>query len=116
MATYLEIQKQIESLQKEAEALKEGERKGVIERMREAIAVYDITPRELGFGLEGGRKTAGKKSARSSSLNKKRPTQKGERAAAYSDSSGNTWGGRGPRPKWLREALAGGARLEDFAK
>jgi DNA-binding protein H-NS len=26
----------------------------------------------------------------------------------------NTWSGRGPRPVWLREALASGKKLEDF--
>ena len=29
--------------------------------------------------------------------------------------SGNTWGGRGPRPQWLRDALANGKSLQDFA-
>ena len=28
--------------------------------------------------------------------------------------TGETWTGRGPRPRWLREALTAGAVLEDF--
>jgi DNA-binding protein H-NS len=32
----------------------------------------------------------------------------------YQDGSGNSWGGFGPRPKWLKDALAGGKKLEDF--
>jgi DNA-binding protein H-NS len=28
--------------------------------------------------------------------------------------TGETWGGRGPRPRWLREALDAGRQLEDF--
>jgi DNA-binding protein H-NS len=35
--------------------------------------------------------------------------------AMYRDADGNVWGGRGPRPLWLREALARGQHLEDFA-
>src|SRR5215475_8341135 len=35
--------------------------------------------------------------------------------AKYRDRSGNTWAGRGAQPKWLREKLKAGARLEDFA-
>lgn len=29
--------------------------------------------------------------------------------------TGDTWTGRGLQPKWLREALAAGAKLTDFA-
>lgn len=29
--------------------------------------------------------------------------------------SGQTWSGRGLHPKWLKQALAGGAQLSDFA-
>jgi DNA-binding protein H-NS len=34
--------------------------------------------------------------------------------AKYQDGTGNSWGGFGPRPKWLKDALAGGKKLEDF--
>jgi DNA-binding protein H-NS len=33
----------------------------------------------------------------------------------YRDRSGNTWAGRGAQPRWLREKLKAGAKLEDFA-
>jgi|SRR5262245_45411373 len=33
----------------------------------------------------------------------------------YRDKSGNTWAGRGAQPRWLREKLKAGAKLEDFA-
>jgi DNA-binding protein H-NS len=32
----------------------------------------------------------------------------------YRDGNGNTWTGRGVAPKWLREALVNGQKLEDF--
>lgn len=32
----------------------------------------------------------------------------------YADGAGNTWIGRGPRPKWLNDALASGNKLTDF--
>ena len=31
------------------------------------------------------------------------------------DEQGNTWAGRGNRPRWLTEAIKGGKKLEDFA-
>jgi DNA-binding protein H-NS len=33
----------------------------------------------------------------------------------FRDKSGNTWAGRGAQPRWLREKLKGGGKLEDFA-
>jgi DNA-binding protein H-NS len=33
----------------------------------------------------------------------------------YRDAAGNTWSGRGFKPVWLRDRLANGAMLEDFA-
>jgi DNA-binding protein H-NS len=36
-------------------------------------------------------------------------------AAKYRDDQGNSWSGRGLKPKWLTAALAAGRRIEDFA-
>ena len=33
----------------------------------------------------------------------------------FRDRSGNTWAGRGAQPRWLREKLKAGAKLQDFA-
>jgi len=33
----------------------------------------------------------------------------------FRDRSGNTWAGRGAQPRWLKEKLKAGAKLEDFA-
>lgn len=34
--------------------------------------------------------------------------------ARYSDERGNTWSGKGSRPKWLKDALDKGRTLADF--
>ena len=36
-------------------------------------------------------------------------------AVKYRDRSGNRWAGRGAQPRWLREKLKAGAKLDDFA-
>jgi DNA-binding protein H-NS len=42
--------------------------------------------------------------------------RKGKKVPAkYRDTNGNSWAGRGAQPVWLRDALKGGAKLEDFA-
>ncbi len=35
-------------------------------------------------------------------------------APKYRDKHGNVWAGRGAQPLWLREAIKGGAKAEDF--
>ena len=111
--TYVQIQKQIETLQREADKLKRKEVDDVISKIKEAIDVYGLTSADLGFGVRSA--------ARGAAATKKRgrPAAKGRSKSAsapkYRDESGNTWGGRGPRPQWLRDALANGKILADFA-
>jgi DNA-binding protein H-NS len=109
--TYAQIQKQIQSLAHEAERLKRKEVDGVITRIKEAISVYGLTAGDLGLG--GARGAA--KAASAKRVGPKKAA-KGKRAGTvkFRDETGNTWGGRGPRPRWLRNALAGGKKLEDF--
>ncbi|WP_310733677.1 H-NS family nucleoid-associated regulatory protein [Aquincola tertiaricarbonis] len=97
-----DLQAQIEKLQAEANQLREEEKAGVVARIREAIAAYELTERDL-FGTT------------SRAAAPKRGRQPKARSVAYADDSGNVWGGRGPRPRWLREALQQGKSLHDFA-
>lgn len=90
MATYAQLQERIAQLQSQAEVLKRAERAEVVAQTRRVIAEWALTPQEL-FG---------------------RAAPSGE--PKYRDAHGRVWGGRGPRPHWLRDAIAAGARLEDF--
>lgn len=101
--SYKQIQKQIEALQRQAEKLREQEVKGVVERIRVAIAHYGLTADQLGFGATSD--SAKAKVKRSSPV----------RSAKYSDGQGNSWSGMGKRPYWLRDALNAGRKLEEFA-
>ena len=105
-SSYAQIQEKIAALQKEAEAALAREVTGVVERIQVAIAHYGLTPEQL-FGKPA---TSRKKE----SLVAKTPPQKKQGRIAYSDGQGNTWGGWGKRPTWLRNALASGRSLEDF--
>lgn len=106
--TYEQVQKQIELLQQRAQKLLQREAVGVIERIKEAIAHYGITASQLGFEASTAPSLA---SASAASRTKSATSQ----SAKFSDGNGNVWSGRGPRPRWLREALAAGKALEDFA-
>ena len=99
--TLAQVQKQIAVLEVKAAKLREAEKAGVIARIKEAIRVYGIAPREL----------------YSSPPVKVKHKQKRAAAAAprFSDGMGNTWIGRGPYPQWVRDALDAGKKLADFA-
>jgi DNA-binding protein H-NS len=105
--TYSQLMKQIDSLQREAQEIKRKEMDGVVGRIKEAIRAYGLTAADLGLSVRGPRAAAGRKPGRKSS--------KSTRSAKYRDDAGNVWGGRGPRPAWLRNALAAGKQLSDFA-
>jgi DNA-binding protein H-NS len=116
--TYEQVLKKIETLKAEAERARQKETAEVVARIREAIEHYGLTPADLGLAAAPRRgRAAGPKAA---------PAKKGRRAAAkaakkgsvpvkYRDDAGHTWTGRGLQPVWLREALAAGKTLQDFA-
>jgi DNA-binding protein H-NS len=103
--SYKQIQKQIETLQRQAEKLRAQEIDGVIARIKVAITHYGLTAEQLGLvGTAIGAKPRAKPS-------KAAPTG----SAKYSNGRGNSWSGMGKRPHWLRDALAAGRTLEEFA-
>ena len=110
--TYSQLQAQIAKLQSEAETLRKSELAEVIAKIRVAIAAYSITPEDL-FGGKSKKSLATKSVAAPKSPSKSKST--GDQTAKFADGAGNTWVGRGPRPPWLREALAAGRSLSDFA-
>jgi DNA-binding protein H-NS len=105
--TYKQIQKQIEQLQKRAEALRSSEIKGVVDRIKVAVAHYGLTAEDLDLASRIG-------GAKSKATTKSSRQTKARSAAAFADGSGNAWSGRGPRPHWLRDALNAGRSIEEF--
>lgn len=108
--TYSQLMKQIDNLRREADEIKRKEIEGVIGRIKEAIKVYGLTASDLGL--------SGTRAPRAVKVAKKRGRKAAAKAPAvakFRDEAGNTWGGRGPRPAWLRTALAAGKQLADFA-
>jgi DNA-binding protein H-NS len=95
------ILSQIERLQKEAASIQSE----VIARIRKDIVKFGLTAEQL-FASTGGVKQGNTK------LGTK--INKGAKPPKYADSAGNTWGGMGKRPEWIRQAIAAGKALEDF--
>ncbi len=97
MATYKELQSQIEQLKIQAEAARRQEIASVLSDIRAKMVEYDITVEDLGGRSRGG-------SLKGSTV-----------APKYRDPvSGATWTGRGKPPRWMAEAQAQGKTRESF--
>ncbi|MGE5118098.1 MAG: H-NS family nucleoid-associated regulatory protein [Betaproteobacteria bacterium] len=101
--SYLQILQNIETLKKQAEQARRHEVAGVVARIREAIDFYGLTAADLGLAPRRGKAAAAGARA-------------GAATARFRDADGNSWSGRGPRPRWLREALAAGHSLDEFRR
>ncbi len=92
-----ELIAQREALDKKINDARKEERSSALAKAKALIAEFDLTPVELGFDKRG------RKPVRSSVKPK------------FRSPTGETWAGRGRKPKWLDEALAAGRKIEEFA-
>jgi DNA-binding protein H-NS len=97
---------QIAKLQQQADALKEAS----VKRVQREIELHGLTPEDL-FG--GGSSVGNGRQAKVARTAKAGAT-KSAKVPKFGDSAGNTWGGMGKRPQWLKTALEAGAAIEDF--
>jgi len=93
-----QILEQIERLQREAQTMQTE----VVKRIRKEIAHFRLTPEQLFADASPVGRVA--KAIRATS----------RAVVKYADGMGNTWGGMGKRPTWLRQALEAGRQLEEF--
>lgn len=110
MSTYkelLELQQQIArqaaEISKQLEDARRAERAGVIQQIRDMMAEHGLTVADLG-------------NERGSRRGSTKPASGGNKVAAKfrHPETGETWSGRGLKPKWLQVAIAGGQSLEEF--
>lgn len=115
--TYDQVVKQIENLQQEAEKLRRQEVDGVVARIRDAMQHYGLTAADLGVVAKAG--AAAPKAASKAAVKRGQKPGKAKSTAPrepkFRDEMGRTWGGVGKRPQWLRDALASGKTLQEFA-
>jgi DNA-binding protein H-NS len=98
MKTYASIKAEIAKLEKQAEQARKAEVAGVVARIKQAIAAYGLTAKDLGF--------AGSASSRVKSPRGSEPTARPKAGVArYRDpASGKTWTGQGRPPAWIADA------------
>ena len=97
-------EEQTAQLRMQAKELRNHERAGIIDQVRQQIAEYGLTAAEL--KLSGRAPKVASPSVK---------TKKTSAPAKYKGPNGQTWsGGRGRKPGWVTEALAAGQSLSDF--
>jgi DNA-binding protein H-NS len=99
MATIQELLAQRDALEKQIAEAQRSAKAEAIAKVKALMSEYGLSAADL--------------AVKGSALPKAEGTKKV--AAKYSDPvSGQTWTGRGLKPKWLQAALAAGKTLEEF--
>lgn len=119
MNKLLDIQNQIEKLQKQAADIKAKEFQGTVQEIIEKMQAFGITVKDLqGAKSSKPRKTTravrGKKKSARTPVEKPVAENKKSAPAKYRGPNGETWSGRGLTPRWLSALIAQGHDKESF--
>lgn len=96
MATLKDLLEQRAELERQIAAKRDEEKALAIPRVRQLMADYGLTVADL---------AGGKRRAASATVAVKFRNQ----------ATGETWSGRGLKPRWLTAAIAAGSKLEDYS-
>ena len=114
MDNLIDLQNQIEKLQKQAAEIKKREYDRTVQDIRAKMHAFGISLKDIQEGkstksgkLAAAKSLAGSKRRVSKSLGTKVPPK-------YKSPAGDTWTGRGVMPRWMSSLLAEGRAKEDF--
>ena len=97
MSSLKELLAQRAALDEQINQTKDRERSEAVVRVKTLMSEYGLTVADL-------------------SMRTPKPVKVSKVAAKYrNQATGETWSGRGLQPKWLKAAVAAGAKLTDFA-
>ena len=113
MTSLIDIQAQIQKLQKQASEIKSREFDKTVQEILSKMLAFGITLKDL--QRESTKKTTGSKSPPSASRMPKNGKKKTSTVPAkYRGPNDETWSGRGITPKWLAAFVTQGRKKEDF--
>lgn len=117
MSNLIDIQTQIQKLQKQADEIRSKEFHKTVQDIVGKMQAFGITLKDVQAAL--GKPAAGKgrgKAVGNKSTAKKSGKKTGSPVAAkYRGPNGETWSGRGLMPRWLATLVAQGRSKEEFA-
>jgi len=113
MSNLVDIQTQIEKLQKQASEIKTKEFAATVKEIQAKMQAFGITVKDIQVRKPGkpGR-VAKVKAPKAAKASRKAGVPV---AAKYRGPNGETWSGRGLTPKWLAALVAQGQSKESFA-
>jgi DNA-binding protein H-NS len=115
MSNLIDIQGQIEKLQKQANDIKARDFDNTVKEIVAKMQAFGITTKDLVPGKRRGAKGKGKPvvAGKRAGAAAKKPGS--PVAAKYRGPQGETWSGRGLMPRWLSALVAEGQPKENFA-
>ena len=119
MSDLIDIQSQIEKLQKQAAEIKAREFDVTVRDILTKMQAFGITVKDL-QSVSAGRKGRGRPASKTPVAGKQKSTaSKSKRvgttvAAKYKGPNGEVWTGRGLTPRWLSALVAQGRSKEEF--
>lgn len=116
MSNLIDIQSQIEKLQKQATEIKAREFDKTVQEILAKMQAFGITVKDL----QSGKRRGGAKGKTKAVVSGKRASTAGKKnggsvAAKYRGPNGEAWSGRGLMPRWLSALVAQGQPKENFA-
>jgi DNA-binding protein H-NS len=117
MSNLVDIQKQIEELQKKAADIRAKELQATIQEIRAKMSAFGITVKDLHPNKMSASKSKPKAKLGGNEKKARFPAKKKGAAIPpkYRGPAGQTWSGRGLTPRWLASLLAQGKTKEEFA-
>jgi DNA-binding protein H-NS len=117
LSTLIDIQSQIQKLQKQADDIKSREFDKTVEEIRAKMEAFGISVKDLQAVKRGARGSKGKRAVVAGKSTGKRASKAagGTVAAKYKGPNGETWTGRGLSPRWMKSLLEQGRTKEEFA-
>lgn len=116
MSNLIEIQSQIEKLQKQASEIKAREFDKTVQEILVKMQAFGITLKDLHPGKTRGAKAKSKMAATANGVGSKVKKKSSSAVVAkYRGPNGETWSGRGLTPRWLAALVAEGKTKEEFA-
>jgi len=117
MSSLIDIQSQIEALQKQAQEIKANEFQNTLQDIVAKMQAFGITIKDLVNASPALATSAGKPRNKPAGTKPVKSVRKSANpvAAKYRGPNGETWSGRGLTPRWLSNLVEQGQSKESFA-
>lgn len=117
MSNLIEIQNQIEKLQKQAQDIRSKEFASTVQDIMAKMQAFGITVKDLQTTKPGKPTKAGRGKAKATTDKPAKAAKKASNpvAAKFRGPNGEVWSGRGLTPKWLSALVAQGRSKDEFS-